>query len=167
MKTPLILITTITLFCFKTLFAQVSTDSDLFISLKKADSLLFERAFNYCDFSVLEELIAEDFEFYHDENGIQNRVQFFTGFKESICNNPEIKPIRKVIDESLEVFRLKNNGKTYGAIQKGVHLFYIKEPNKPLYLTNIAKFTSVWILENEQWKLSRVLSYDHKTPKKD
>ena len=59
---------------------------------------------------------------------------------------------------------LLHNGKTYGAIQKGIHLFYIQEPNKPLYLTNIAKFTSLWKLEGDHWKLSRVLSYDHKEP---
>lgn len=167
MKTPCILIIFLALFSFKTPYAQVSKDSEFFIALKKADSLLFERGFNHCDFNTLEQLITEDFEFYHDENGTQNRTQFFTGFKESICANPQVKPIRKVIDESLAVFRLKNNGATYGAIQKGIHLFYIKEPNKPLYLTNIAKFTSVWMLEDGQWKLSRVLSYDHQTPNKD
>ncbi|MFK8036915.1 MAG: serine hydrolase [Crocinitomicaceae bacterium] len=147
--------------------AQISKDSDLFIQLKKTDSLFFEEGFNKCNFEMLETYIPNNFEFYHDENGTQNREQFFTAFRESICSNTERKPIRKVVEESLEVYRLKNNGETYGAIQRGIHLFYIKEPNKKLYLTNIAKFTSVWNLENGKWKLSRVLSYDHKEPNKD
>ncbi|MFT4680158.1 MAG: CubicO group peptidase (beta-lactamase class C family) [Flavobacteriales bacterium] len=146
---------------------QVSENSDLFIQLKKTDSLFFEEGFNKCNFEILETYIPEDFEFYHDQNGSQNREQFFTAFRESICSNTERKPIRKVVEGSLEVFRLKNNGQTYGAIQNGIHLFYIQEPNKEIYLTNIAKFTSVWNLENDEWKLSRVLSYDHKEPNKN
>ena len=146
--------------------AQISKDSDLFIQLKKNDSLFFEEGFNKCNFEMLETYIPNDFEFYHDENGTQNKQQFFKAFRESICSNTERKPIRKIVEGSLQVFRLKNNGETYGAIQKGIHLFYIKEPNKELYLTNIAKFTSVWKLESGEWKLSRVLSYDHKEPNK-
>lgn len=155
-----------TLICYNS-NAQISKDSNLFIQLKKTDSLLFEEGFNKCNFEILETYIPSDFEFYHDENGTQNKEQFFTGFRESICANPERKPIRKIVEESLEVYRLKNNGETYGAIQKGIHLFYIKEPNKELYLTNIAKFTSVWNLDNGKWKLSRVFSYDHKEPNKN
>ena len=146
---------------------QISKESKLFQELKKTDSLFFEQGFNNCNFQILEQYIPSNFEFYHDENGLQNKEQFLKGFKESICSNPDKKPIRKVVGESLEVYRLKTNGETYGAIQKGVHLFYIKEPNKELYLTNIAKFTSVWRLNEGEWKLSRVLSYDHKEPKAD
>lgn len=147
--------------------AQIAKDSDFFIQLKKTDSLFFEEGFNKCNFEILETYIPNDFEFYHDENGTQNREQFLTAFRESICSNTQMKPIRKIVEGSLEVYRLKNNGETYGAIQRGIHLFYIKEPNKELYLTNIAKFTSVWNLENGKWKLSRVLSYDHKEPNKN
>jgi CubicO group peptidase (beta-lactamase class C family) len=146
--------------------AQISKHSELFIELKKTDSLFFEEGFNKCNFEILETYIPSNFEFYHDENGTQNREQFLSAFRESICSNTERKPIRKVVEGSLEVFRLKNNGATYGAIQKGIHLFYIKEPNKELYLTNVAKFTSLWNLENGKWKLSRALSYDHKEPNK-
>ncbi|MFT7071577.1 MAG: CubicO group peptidase (beta-lactamase class C family) [Patiriisocius sp.] len=160
-------LTTLIFILFSTCnIAQISKDSALFIQLKKTDSLFFEESFNKCNFDLLETYIPKDFEFYHDINGTQNREQFFTAFKESICSNTERKPIRKVVEESLEVFPLKNNGEVYGALQKGIHFFYIKESNKELYLTNIAKFTSLWNLENGSWKLSRVLSYDHKEPNK-
>ncbi|GEQ86220.1 hypothetical protein ULMS_17280 [Patiriisocius marinistellae] len=167
MKNFCILLAFISILFSLKISAQISKDSELFIQLKKTDSLFFEETFNQCNFKLLETYIPSDFEFYHDINGTQNREQFFKTFKESICSNPKIKPIRKIVEESLEVFPLKNNGKVYGAIQKGVHLFYIKEPNKELYLTNIAKFTSLWNLENDAWKLSRVLSYDHKEPNKN
>ena len=154
------------LFSFE-ISAQIPKDSELFLQLKKTDSIFFEETFNLCNLEILETYIPLDFEFYHDINGTQNREQFITAFSESICSNPDKKPIRKVVEGSLEVFPLKNNGELYGAIQKGIHLFYIKEPNKEMYLTNIAKFTSLWNLENGTWKLSRVLSYDHKEPNKN
>ena len=132
--------------------------------LKHQDSLLFECGFNQCNFTILEDIIAKDFEFYHDENGKQDRTTFLAGFKESICSNLDKKPIRKLLPSSVSISRLKNNGITYGAIQKGTHLFYIKEPNKSSYLTNIAEFNSLWLLKNNQWKLSRVLSYNHRSP---
>jgi hypothetical protein len=146
--------------------AQVSKDSELFIQLEKLDNLLFEEGFNKCNFIELEKLIADDFEFYHDVNGQQNREEFFTSFRESLCSNPNFKPIRKLVPGSLEVFRLKNNGETYGAIQKGVHEFYIKEPNKDIYITNVARFTNILILENDNWKYKRILSYDHIDPRR-
>jgi hypothetical protein len=126
-----------------------------------ADSLLFEEGFNKCDLSVVEDMIHTDLEFYHDISGIENRTEFLQGFKRNICSAPEKKPIRKLVAGSLEVFSLKNDGKLYGAIQKGVHRFYIKEPDKDLYYTTSAKFTNVWLLENNSWKLKTVLSYDH------
>ena len=144
--------------------AQEITIKNLEQQLLQQDSLLFECGFNQCNFTVLENVTAKDFEFYHDENGIQNRSAFFRSFKESICSNPDRKPIRKLVPSSVSVSRLKNNGKTYGAIQKGTHLFYIATPHKADYLTNIADFTSLWILQNNQWKLTRVLSYNHRSP---
>lgn len=144
--------------------AQVEKSSELFQVLTKADSLLFEEGFNKCNLSAVEGAVYTDFEFYHDQNGVQNRAEFFDVFKESICSSPDRKPIRQLVPGSLEVFRLKNNGQTYGAIQKGEHQFYIKEPNKELYLTSTGKFTHLWVLDHGKWKLKRGLSYDHKQP---
>jgi len=163
----LLLVVLITLFVpFQKMFSQVEASSELFRSLKKMDSLIFDEGFNKCQIESMERHLHTDFEFYHDENGVQDKALFLKGFRESICSSPDRKPIRKLVEGSLTVFRLKNNGETYGAIQKGEHLFYIKEANKDMYLTNIAKFTSLWLIENGAWKLKRALSYDHHEPSK-
>jgi len=60
---------------------------------------------------------------------------------------------------------LDNNGQTYGALQSGEHDFYIQEPDKALIKTSIAKFSHLWVLVNGEWKLKRVLSFDHQEPK--
>src|SRR5690606_33606843 len=63
---------------------------------------------------------------------------------------------------SLEIYPLKNNGVLYGAIETGIHHFYAIKKDSTEYLTSIAKFNHVWLLENGNWKLSKGLSYDHK-----
>jgi CubicO group peptidase (beta-lactamase class C family) len=59
---------------------------------------------------------------------------------------------------------LKKNGVIYGAVQTGTHVFYALEQEKPEYVTSIASFTHVWLLENGQWRLTRGLSYNHHMP---
>jgi hypothetical protein len=151
-------------FCSNTI-AQVSKDSELFLSIKKMDSILFERGFNNCDTIALQAIIHKDFVFYHDKGGIQNRQQFFEAITKNICSNNSQKPIRKVNKESLDVFPLYANNQLYGAIQNGTHHFYRREKGKDDLYTNIARFTHVYLLENGKWWLKEVLSFDHKEPK--
>lgn len=150
------------LFLTSLLSAQVAKDSDLFLTLKKQDSLFFEKSFNQCDLVFLEKAIHNDLIFYHDQGGVQNKATFLESVKNNICSNPNQKPIRKVKAESLEVFPLYQNGQLYGVIQNGIHEFYIREPHKKDTLTSTARFTHVYLLENKQWILKEVLSFDHR-----
>ena len=143
---------------------QVSHDSEIYKQLKSRDSLLFDRGFNKCAISEFEYFVANDLEFYHDQGGLTtNKEDFLNNVKNNICSNFDKKPIRKLVQGSLEVFPLYKNGQLYGAIQKGIHEFFIKETGKELYKTSSAKFTHVWILKNSEWILQEVLSYDHKS----
>lgn len=144
-------------------FAQVDTNSELFQTLKAKDSLLFDRAFNYCEGQYLDQLISEDFEFYHDQSGfIESKQDFLNIMKDGICNpNNETKSRRELVAGTLEVFPLYNNGKIYAALQKGTHRFFEKRNNDPESEGSTALFTHLWKLENTQWKLIRVLSYNH------
>lgn len=149
-----------------TIQAQVKKDSDLFRALKTQDSTFFELGFNQCDLEYLKVHIADDLRFYHDQGGFQDRNAFFENTQKYICSNAAQKPIRKADTKSLEVFPLFNDGKLYGAIQTGIHHFYLREKGKDDVWTSTAKFTHVWILDNQNWKLSEVLSYDHQDPGK-
>jgi hypothetical protein len=135
----------------------------LFQELKTQDSIFFERGFNHCDLDYLKKQVADDLRFYHDQGGLQNKSQFLENTVNNICASSAQKPIRKVAPESLEVFPLYAAGKIYGAIQKGVHHFYIRENGKKDLWTSTARFTHLWILEKENWKLTEVLSYDHQS----
>lgn len=147
-----------------TAFSQVDNNSDLFRVLEIQDSTLFELGFNQCNIEHLQNHISEDLRFYHDQSGFQDRDTFFENTRKYICGDSNQKPIRKVDANTLEVFPLYNNGVIYAAIQKGIHHFYLRENDKEDVWTSTAKFTHVWVLENETWKLSEVLSYDHQDP---
>jgi len=144
--------------------AQIDENTELFKTLKVQDSTFFERGFNRCDLDFLGNHIAGNLKFYHDQSGFQDRKAFFENTEKYICSNSDKKPIRKVDVNSLEVFPLYNDGNLYGAIQKGIHHFYLRESGKEDIWTSTAKFTHIWVLESKTWKLSEVLSYDHHDP---
>lgn len=151
---------------FNSLKGQVDINSDLYKTLKGKDSLMFNIGFNTCDMGVFESLVSENFEFYHDQSGItSNKKAFLDNTKNGLCKM-NYKAKRVLVEGSLQVFPLSNNGVLYGAIQSGKHEFYAIEKDKPEYLTSVALFTHVWLLENGQWKFSRGLSFDHKSPDK-
>ena len=144
-------------------YAQSQKDSELFKKLKANDSILFEISFNKCELSVLDNLLAEDLEFYHDKGGITNsKDAFIKVMNNGICkeNNP-YKSRRELIKGSLEVFPLYENNVLYGALQKGEHRFFEMHKGKEAP-GSFAKFTHLWLKEGDQWILKRVISYDHK-----
>lgn len=145
--------------------AQLPSDHPVHITLTQLDSVLFEQGFNRCRLDLVDSVVAPEFTFIHDQNGIQDKATFLTTFEQSICANPDRKPIR-VLEGELEVFPLYNEGVMYGAIQRGAHGFYIQEPDSPLYKTSEALFTHVWFfdLETEHWQLHQSLSFDHQDP---
>ncbi len=142
--------------------AQVAPNSELFLNLKQKDSLIFERGFNNCELEAFVDLIAEDLEFYHDKAGLSvGKEVFIRQYKDGICGNPNFSARRELIDGSLEVFPLYKNGELYGALQKGIHRFFEKPKGKPEVPGSTARFTHLWLLEDGNWQLKRVLSYDH------
>ncbi|AOW21834.1 nuclear transport factor 2 family protein [Urechidicola croceus] len=148
---------------FQNIHSQVAKDSELYLEFKRIDSFLFDNSFNKCKLEMIDSIISNDLEFYHDKGGLDfGKESFMTAMKNNICANWDKKPIRKLVDDSMEIYPLYENNVLYGVIQNGIHEFYIKEPKKELYKTGIAKFTSVWLNENDTWVLKRVLSFDHK-----
>lgn len=136
---------------------QVERSSELYKTLKVNDSLIFDSSFNTCNLKTLSTLIHNDLEFYHDKAGlVMGKDNFIENTKNGLCKSPN-KLRRELLDETLEVFPLNNNdGKLYGAIQKGTHRFYQDSKR-----TGIAYFTHLWVIEKDKWLLKRVLSYNH------
>ncbi len=147
-------------------FSQLPNNDPLFQILKAKDSLLFDRAFNHCETQLLELLISEDFEFYHDQSGItSSKKDFLKVMRDGICrqNNP-FKSRRELITGSLEVYPLYDQGKLYGLLQRGKHRFFETGPSGIEKEGSTALFSHLWLLEDNDWKLKRVLSFYHHNP---
>jgi hypothetical protein len=143
------------------LFAQADRTSELYRIIKTNDSLLFDVGYNTCDIAQFQNLVSENFEFYHDEAGSTlSKPAFIESIKSGLCRLP-YKPKRVLIDSTMEVYPLKKDGVIYGAVQNGEHQFYALEKDKAERLASTARFTHLWILENGNWKLSRAISYNH------
>src|SRR5262245_16305499 len=127
-----------------------------------ADAALFKAFFDDCDADAVRKLVTDDFEMFHDKGGrvITSGEQFATITKEK-CQRQrdgiDFVATRELVPESVKVYPLNN----YGAVETGSHRFYAVAKGKPNRLTEVAQFTHVWKEENGQWRLARVLSYDH------
>ncbi|WP_159092232.1 DUF4440 domain-containing protein [Aquimarina sp. Aq107] len=118
----------------------------------------FWKSYNTCNISTFKTFFVEDFEFYHDKGGLTSGLtKMMSSVENGLCNpeNPRVR--REVVEGSVQVYPLNN----YGAIITGEHVFYVSEKGKKEKLAEIAKFTHVWQHKDEQWKMTRVLSYDH------
>ena len=113
------------------------------------DATLFG-AYNNCDLERFGSLVAVDVEFYHDKGG---RMDGPKALLDSLKNNICGKVKRELVSGSMNVWPVPG----YGAIQEGQHRFSSGGGpfGKP------AKFLHVWQNKGGQWKLSRVVSYDH------
>ena len=139
-------------------FAQVDKNSDLYKTILSKDSLLFDVGFNTCDIKQFENLLSDSLKFYHDKDGISDKIKFLTDLKNGICNNQTHRQVQRfLVKESTEIFPLYKNGVLYGAVQNGEHKFSEKRESQG----GIAKFTNVWQLENGEWKLTTSFSFDH------
>ena len=105
---------------------------------------------------MLGELVDENLEFYHDKGGLSvGKASFIASIKNNICH----KVRRELVASSLQVYPLEN----YGAIELGEHTFcnMAETPLCKDETDGIGKFFMLWQKQGEQYRLTRVVSYDH------
>ncbi len=129
-----------------------ATSGELYQIIASKDSELF-RAFNAHDIESLKRFFTEDLEFYHDKSGLTNYDQTNGNFKKMFAQNNGIK--RELTPNSLEVYPIKD----YGAIEIGEHQFCHLENGKND--CGIFPFIMLWQNQGGNWKVSRVISYNH------
>jgi hypothetical protein len=123
---------------------------------------LFWQAYNACDIDAMKSFFTADLEFYHDRGGITSgRDSMAAATRHGICSSDSVHVRREAIAGTVHVFPMRKDGVVYGAVLSGDHRFYVKQNGKHEYLDGQAKFTHLWVLKDGEWKMSRVLSYDH------
>ena len=126
----------------------------LFQTIETLDGQLFD-AYNRCDLEKLGSFFTEDLEFYHDQTGLsRGRQAMVDAVKQNICG----KVRRDLVAGTLEVYPLKG----YGAVEIGVHRFCDPKKNdKCGEASGVAKFVMLWQNTDGNWKITRVISFDH------
>lgn len=127
-------------------------DDSLFNQIAHLDSVLFN-AFNGRDIETFKKLFTTDLEFYHDKGGLTGYEYTIQSLKNTAARNDGLK--RELVPGSLEVYPIKD----YGAIQIGAHRFCHLENGKQDCGT--FKFVHIWKKFGNDWKITRVVSYDH------
>ena len=145
-------------FCFCS-FAQnnnekkiTDKESVLYKKISQLDSELFA-AYNSKNLNQMKTYFTKDLEWYQDNGGLIDFEKVFTNFQ-SIFNR-EYTLTRSLIKESLEVHPIEG----YGAIELGSHQFKHIENGK--LEVGTFRFLMIWKNDKGNWKISRVISYDH------
>jgi hypothetical protein len=130
----------------------VITEKELFSKVANLDSSLFS-AYNAKNLDLMKTYFTLDLEWYQDNGGLLYYEKVFSNFQ-SIFNR-DYNLTRNLIKESLEVHPIEG----YGAIEIGKHQFKHIENGKLEIGT--FKFLMIWKNDNGNWKITRVISYDH------
>ena len=129
-----------------------TTQTALFNEIANLDSSLFE-AYNSKNLDLMKTYFTKDLEWYQDNGGLLDFEKVFSNFQSIFNRDYYLK--RNLIKESLEVHPIEG----YGAIEIGKHQFKHIENGKLEIGT--FKFLMIWKNDNGNWKISRVISYDH------
>ncbi len=131
----------------------IPADKPLYETIIKKDSILFE-AFNTRDITALKSYFTDNLEVYQDNTGLRNYEETVQAFTELFKMDYVLT--RKPILESIEVYPVRN----FGAIETGQHTFCHTENGKLECAT--FKFVHIWETKNGQWKVAKIITYDHK-----
>ena len=127
----------------------------LYDELARMDSILFDAAFVSCDLARITSMFTDDVEFYHDVTGAKAGKGVVDDFARLTRNCPRAQGVtRELVPGSLQVYPMNN----YGAVQMGAHHF-VQANGEP---SAVALFVHLWRRVDGEWKLARVLSYDHR-----
>jgi hypothetical protein len=128
---------------------EITVSKEFYNNIVYLDSLFFD-AYNHCNIAVMDSLMSEDLEFYHDKGGFSNsKKETMEAVQKNICG----KVTRELLKGSIEVYQIAD----YGAVQMGFHGFHNNQ-EKENGATQFSKFVHIWHKENNQWKITRVIS---------
>ncbi len=137
---------------------EAAPPAELARTLAGLDAQLFD-SYNRCDLEKFASFFAEGVEFYHDKGGVTLSSKSLV---ESVRNNICGKVRREVVAESLEAHPIPG----FGAMQMGSHLFYELKNGPGAGPVGVARFITLWQYKDGAWKITRVISYDHRPAKK-
>ncbi|RYY33658.1 MAG: nuclear transport factor 2 family protein [Sphingobacteriaceae bacterium] len=128
-----------------------SAPKTLYSTIIAMDKKVFD-AYNNCDLDKFEDYFTRDVEFLHDRTGRTESRHDLMKTMKSLCENGGMH--RELVNAKIYPLDF------YGALEIGTHRFYKTVKGKK-QSAGTAKFINVWKLDDEEWKIARVISYDH------
>jgi Domain of unknown function (DUF4440) len=122
--------------------------------ISDADRRMFD-AFGSCNLEQYAQFLDRDLEFYQDRTGKTGYEQNLQMARDRCAEGIRLR--REVVSDTLIV----NAVPGYGAIESGTQRFFSRQPDGSERLDATAQFTNVWTKSSGQWKLTRVISFDH------
>ncbi|MEL6567886.1 MAG: nuclear transport factor 2 family protein [Pseudomonadota bacterium] len=133
-------------------------------TIEALDADIFAAAFLTCDEQRLREILSPDLEFYHDLYGkIAGSVDEFLEGTIPDClmrQRGESPFIRRAL--RLETMEIRPIG-DWGLLQSGTHDFYGQDEDGNDILLETGVFMHVWQNTEQDWRITRVISYDHQS----
>lgn len=140
---------------------QIPDQPELTTIIAARDTVLFTTMFDRCEPAVLADLVTDDLEFYYDRGGLTaTRTAFVDGYAKSCeaAKAPDAyRSRRELVPGTIRVYAIPR----VGAVEEGSHLFYERQGVGPEQLVGRARFSVLWRLEGDQWRLARAFSIDH------
>ncbi len=132
---------------------DIQSQAELDKAITTLDAALFD-AYNRCDLEKFASFFVENVEFYHDQGGVTlGRAALTDSVKKNICG----KVTRELVPGTLQVCYMKG----YGAVEMGVHRFH-HPGHEDTEGVGEGKFIHLWQCKDGAWKITRVISYDHR-----
>lgn len=133
---------------------DIKSQDELNKAIASLDTALFD-SYNRCDLKKFSTFFTDDVEFYHDQGGVTlGRDKLTESVKNNICG----KVTRELVPGTLQVYHMQG----YGAVEMGVHRFH-HPGHEDTEQVGEAKFIHLWQYKDGAWKISRVISYDHRS----
>jgi len=123
--------------------------------IAQADKETFD-AFGSCVINRYASRLSEDLEFYQDRTGESGYEDNLQRLRDRCAEGIQLR--REIAEGSLIV----NAVPGYGAIEAGVQRFYSRQQDGSEHLDATVKFTMLWSKKTGTWKLTRIISYDHR-----
>jgi len=141
----------------------IPTGDALKQAILSRDAEFFDLYFTGCDPARLRTMLVPDLEFYHDKGGFAFRdAEAMIADYARICASRKApdswRSRRMLAPATLHVDPIPG----YGAIEDGEHYFYERQGNGPEKRVGYGRFTIVWVLSPDGWRLSRCLSFAHR-----
>lgn len=114
--------------------------------------------FNACDLQAMAPLFTEDVEFYHDKTGLTvTRQGVLDSLRKGPCADTAMHLRREAVPGSVKFHPLAGGF----ALLTGQHRFVVERRGQAPYVDGQAEFAAVWQWTGGQWRMRRIVSYDH------